>query len=121
MSLLIIALQLVIAFGLFNVWVLRFDKATAYRGGNATNMVEEFAVYGLPDSIRKLVGTLKLAGAGLLVLGVWVPALARYAAMMIAFLMLVAVLMHFRVADPLRKAVPAFIMLVLSTIVAAAR
>ena len=44
MSLLIIALQLVIAFGLFNVWVLRFDKATVYRGGNATNMVKEFAV-----------------------------------------------------------------------------
>jgi hypothetical protein len=35
--------------------------------------------------------------------------------------MLVAVLMHFRVSDPLRKAVPAFIMLLLSTIVALAR
>jgi hypothetical protein len=84
-------------------------------------MIEEFAVYGLPDSIRKLVGVLKLAGAALLVVGIWLPTLARYSAMMVAFLMLVAVLMHFRVSDPLRKAVPAFIMLLLSTIVALAR
>ena len=45
---LIMVLQLIIAVGLINVWLLRFKKATDYRGGDATNMKEEFIAYGLP-------------------------------------------------------------------------
>jgi hypothetical protein len=30
-----------------NVWLLRFNKATIYRGGDASNMIEEFLVYGI--------------------------------------------------------------------------
>ncbi len=40
--------QLIIALGILNVWLLRFNKATSYRGGAAKNMTEEFATYGLP-------------------------------------------------------------------------
>ena len=32
-----------------NVWLFRFGKATIYRGGDATNMTEEFAAYGLSE------------------------------------------------------------------------
>ena len=39
---LIMILQLVIAIGLINVWLFRFNKATEYRGGDAKNMKEEF-------------------------------------------------------------------------------
>ncbi len=39
-----------------NVWLFRFSKATIYRGGDATNMLEEFAAYGLSNSIAYLVG-----------------------------------------------------------------
>lgn len=42
-------IQLVIALGILNVWLLRFGKTTAWRGGAAKNMKEEFAVYGLPS------------------------------------------------------------------------
>jgi hypothetical protein len=40
--------QIVIALGLLNVWLLRAKRPTAYRGGDAQNMKEEFEAYGLP-------------------------------------------------------------------------
>ncbi len=110
-------LQLLIAFGIFNVWVVRFDKPTAFRGGNAQTMPEEFRVYGLSDTTRKLVGAVKLFLAILLVVGIWMPALAVWAASCMAFLMFVAVAMHAKVSDPVRKAVPALCMMILSLMV----
>lgn len=108
-----VMIQLFIALGIFNVWVIRFNKPTAFRGGNAQTMAEEFRVYGLSDEVRKVVGALKLGLAALLVVGIWVPAIAVMAASGMAFLMLVAVVMHAKVSDPLKKAVPAFCMMVL--------
>ena len=43
-----------------NVWLFRFGKATIYRGGDATNMTEEFAAYGLSETMVYLVGGLKI-------------------------------------------------------------
>ena len=34
-----------------NVWFFRFNQSTIYRGGNASNMIEEFAVYGLSETM----------------------------------------------------------------------
>ena len=112
-----ILIQLVIAFGIFNVWIVRCNKATPYRGGNACTMAEEFRVYGLSDSTRSVVGGLKLASAALLLLGIWFPPLAQLAAGVLAVLMLIAVFMHVKVADPVRKSIPAFTMFVLSVAV----
>jgi hypothetical protein len=109
-----VLIQLVIAFGIFNVWILRFNKATAWRGGNATTMAEEFRVYGLSDLTRTIVGALKLSSASLLLVGIWFPPVAQLAAGIIAVLMLAAVLMHFKVSDPVQKSLPAFSMFVLS-------
>ncbi len=53
-------LQIVLALGLLNVWLLRTGKATAYRGGAAKNLKEEFATYGLPPFMYYLVGGLKI-------------------------------------------------------------
>ena len=36
--------QWIIGLGVLNVWLLRSRRATAYRGGDATNMQKEFAV-----------------------------------------------------------------------------
>ena len=46
-----------------NVWLFRFGKATIYRGGDATNMTEEFAAYGLSETMVYLVGGLKILAA----------------------------------------------------------
>ena len=113
-----IAIQIVIALGILNVWILRFGKPTAWRGGAATNMREEFAAYGLPTWFMGLIGSLKVLLAALLVAGIWFPTLTRPAAAGMAVLMLGAIGMHIKVGDPLRKSLPAFCMFCLSLFVA---
>jgi len=57
----VLVLQVVVALGLLNVWLVRAGKPTSYRGGNAGTMREEFAHYGLPGWAMYVVGTLKVA------------------------------------------------------------
>ena len=72
--------QMIVALSIYNVWLLRSRRATNWRGGEAKNMREEFAVYGLPGWFMGVVGFLKLTFATLLLAGVWVPALTKPAA-----------------------------------------
>jgi len=115
---LITACQLIIALGIYNVWLVRANRATPYRGGAAKSMAEEFAVYGLPTWFMKVVMVLKLTCATLLVLGLWFPQLVELGAFGMVVLMTGAVLMHMKVKDDLKKTLPAATMLVLSLIVA---
>ena len=116
-----IVCQIVIALGIFNVWVLRRDRATAYRPEGATNLRDEFARYGFPDWVRKLVGTAKLSLAVLLLIGVFFTPIAAPAAAIMALLMISAIAAHVRVRDPLTKSMPAFLLLLLSTVVVVAQ
>lgn len=111
-------MQVVIALGIFNVWLLRSSIATNYRGGDAKNLREEFAAYGLPHWFMILIGTLKLSCAVALLVGLWLPVVTRPAAVTMAALMLGAVAMHVKVKDPPSKTVPASVMLALSIAVA---
>ena len=113
-----IVAQVIIALGIFNVWVLRYGEPTSYRGGSARNMREEFAAYGLPFGVMCLIGGLKVALAIALIVGIWVPALTRPAAIAMAVLMVGAIGMHIKARDPARKALPAGGMLALSILVA---
>ena len=79
--------QIVVGCGLLNVWLLRFNKATAYRGGSASSMLEEFAAYGLPAWSCYLVGFLKVASAFALLAGLLYPVLILPAASVVAALM----------------------------------
>ncbi|QOV88555.1 DoxX family protein [Humisphaera borealis] len=110
--------QVVIALGIFNVWVLRYGKPTAYRGGSARNMREEFAAYGLSYGVMCLIGGLKIALAIALVVGIWVPVLVMPAAIGMAVLMVGAIGMHVKAGDPPLKALPATCMLALSIVAA---
>lgn len=116
----VLVIQVIIALGIYNVWLLRFRKATEWRGGTAKNMKEEFEVYGLPSWFMGIVGFLKLLLATLLIVGVWYQPVVRPAAIGMIILMLGAISMHVRVNDPLKRFLPAFTMLVLSGIVALA-
>ena len=118
MDLVTTILQIIIALGIFNVWLLRFGKATEWRGGDARNMKEEFAVYGLPPWVMGIVGSLKVFLAACLIAGIWFPPVTRPAAAGMAVLMLGAVAMHFRVRDPVKRSLPALAMLVMSLLVA---
>lgn len=118
MQILVIVIQLIIALGILNVWLLRYRKETDFRGGEAKNLREEFEVYGLPPWFMKVVGFFKILFAVLLIVGIWVPTVTKPAAIGMAVLMLGAVSMHIKVKDPVKKALPAFSLLVLCLIVA---
>ncbi|HYW07423.1 MAG TPA: DoxX family protein, partial [Longimicrobium sp.] len=108
-----IILQAAAALGLLNVWLLRSSKPTAYRGGNAGSMAEEFAAYGLPAWFAYVIGALKIGAALALLVGIWIPSLVLPAAALICILMLGALAMHIKVGDPLGKSLPALGMLVI--------
>tara|TARA_B100000963_G_C22615827_1_gene667298 strand:- start:686 stop:1093 length:408 start_codon:yes stop_codon:yes gene_type:complete len=129
MNTLIIFLQLIIAFGLINVWLVRFNKATQYRGGSAKNMEEEFAAYGLPLWLMYAVGSLKIFIAAMLLISFWIlikPVesytelagnLLFYNLIVLAVLMVAALIMHVKIKDPIKKSYPALSILFMTALI----
>ena len=109
--------QLAVAVTVITVWTYRYDRETAWRGGDARSMKEEFDVYGLPAWVLSLTRVTKLSLAALLIVGVWMSEAAALGAAGMAAMMAVAVAMHVKVGDSARKSVPAFLMLVLCVVV----
>jgi hypothetical protein len=106
-----IILQVIAGLGLINVWLVRPRSATAYRGGSAKTLREEFDAYGLPEWCFYAVGASKIVAAVLLIVGIWVPQVVMPAALVVAALMVGALAMHVKVKDPVTKSVPALLML----------
>lgn len=95
----------------FNVWLLNMDQSSPYRGADAANLQAEFLAYGLSETIFYLIGGIKLMAALALFFGLRFKRTVVPAAQIIAVLMLGAITMHFKVADPLLKSLPAIGML----------
>ena len=110
--------QIIVGLGILNVWILRYNNSTAYRGGEAQNLREEFAAYGLPFWFMCVIGCLKIGFALALLIGVWIDVLTMPAAIGMAVLMAGAISMHIKVQDTPKKAMPATAMLALSIIAA---
>ena len=106
-------LQIVAGLGIFNVWLLRFGQDTEYRGGNASNMREEFVVYGLPTVALYIIGFLKIVSAIGLIVGIFLQSFVIPSAILLAALMIGAFGMHLKIKDPIKKSIPALIMLAL--------
>ena len=110
---LLLILNLIIALGIINVWLVRFQQETQWRGGEAKSLKEEFQVYGLPIWFMYIIGLLKLSLSILLIIGIWFPKISFYASLTMIMLMIGALLMHLKVNDPLKKSLPAFTIIVL--------
>jgi len=118
MDTLVMTLQIIIAIVIFAVWIFRPNLDTNYRAGDAKNIVEEFAVYGLPKWSVYVVGATKLTLALALIVGIWYTQLAQYAVMGMGILMVGALICHLKTRDdPLSRAAPASIMLVMCFLV----
>ncbi len=113
MELLKLILQIVVALGILNVWLLRAGMKTPYRGGQATNMREEFQVYGLPPVMMWVIGTLKVSLSLVLLGGIWFPFLTQPAAAGLGMLMAGAFLMHIKVKDSIKKTLPSIAVLLM--------
>lgn len=116
-------LQIVIAVTLLNVWLVRFHKATKYRGASAHNMKEEFAAYGLPAWFMYVVGFLKVSIAVVMIITLIKPTLMTIlgvpALWVLAVLMIGAIVMHVKLKDPLQKTLPALVVLLMALTVIA--
>ena len=110
-------LSIIVGLTVINVWLFRSGKATSYRGGNASSLMEEFEVYGLSDYFIA-IGVVKVGLAILLILSLYFKKLRLISASGIALMMIVAVYMHFSVGDELMKSMPASIMLLSCVIIA---
>ena len=110
-------LSVIVGLTVINVWLFRAGKSTSYRGGNASNLMEEFEVYGLGDFFMT-IGIIKVSLAVLLLLSIYFNKLKLISSLGIAIMMLVAVYMHFSVGDELIKSMPASVMLLSCLIIA---
>ena len=117
MEILKIILQLIVGLGILNVWLLRFNKKTVYRGGNAGSMKEEFKAYGLPETMIYIVGFIKVTFAIMLIAGIWVESLVDPAAIGMAVMMLGAIIMHLKIKDSFKQTLPALTLLVICGII----
>ena len=106
-------IQLILALGIYNVWIINYTKGSKYRGGNSTNMSEEFQAYGFRSWFMKIVGFSKLTLATLLIAGIWFPYLVEPSAFLIGTLMVGALFAHLKINEPFVKSIPALIMLIL--------
>ncbi len=108
--------QTAAALWIINVWTLRFNKDTGYRGGEAKNMKEEFAVYGLPEPAMYAVGATKVALASAMLVGNFVPRITRPASIGLAAFMVGAIGMHIKAGDSVKQYLPALSVFSLATI-----
>jgi hypothetical protein len=108
--------QTAAALWILNVWFNRFNKDTGYRGGNASNMKEEFEEYGLSETTMYAVGAAKVSLAGLMLVGHAAPRVVRPASIGLAMFMLGAIGMHIKVGDPVKRYLPALSVFSLSTV-----
>ena len=118
MDYLLIALQVIVALSILNVWLVQNKKPTQWRGGNATTIIEEFKVYGLPVWMCFVVGTLKILFAVGLLAAIWYPSFREPSALGLAALLLGSIVMHLKIKDPIKKSLPAFIFLTMCLYIA---
>ena len=114
----IIALKLIVGISILNVWLLQKNKATKWRGGNATTILEEFEVYGLSKQFCYIVGFLKVSFALLLLASLQFNSLTLVGSIGLAALLLGSVIMHIKIKDPLHKSFPASLFIVMSLLIA---
>jgi len=72
-----LVIQLILALGIYNVWIINYTKGSKYRGGKSNNMSEEFEAYGFKSWFMKFIGLSKLTLATLLIAGIWFPAFSK--------------------------------------------
>jgi|TARA_R110002033_G_scaffold26865_2_gene61518 hypothetical protein len=109
-----VAAKIIIFMSIINVWFIRFNKPTPWRGGDSKSMKEEFEIYRLSPAIMYIIGTIKVSLAVMLLISIWIKDLSTPAAGAMGIFMLGAIAMHFKADDPSIKSFPALILFLLS-------
>tara|TARA_R110001606_G_scaffold219254_1_gene367136 strand:+ start:501 stop:890 length:390 start_codon:yes stop_codon:yes gene_type:complete len=109
-----VAAKIIIFMSIINVWFIRFNKPTPWRGGDSKSMKEEFEIYRLSPAIMYIIGTIKVSLAVMLLISIWIKDLSTPAAGAMGIFTLGAIAMHFKADDPSIKSFPALILFLLS-------
>jgi len=104
-------LMVTVSLSILNVWLLRFGQASGFRGGSATDMLSEFAAYGLDATVMYGVGTIKVLAAITLLLGIRYSKLVFPALCTITVFMMAAIYFHVAIHDAWIKSLPAAFLL----------
>ncbi|WP_439153327.1 DoxX family protein [Winogradskyella sp.] len=113
----IVALKLIVALSILNVWLIQPKKKTKWRGGDATTIIEEFKAYGLSETFCYVVGFLKVGLALILLASLKFENLTLIGSIGLSLLLLGSIAMHVKIKDPLFKSFPAFLFIVLNLII----
>ena len=113
----IIALKLIVAISILNVWLIQPKKNTKWRGGDAKTIKEEFKVYGLSETVCYVIGFLKVSLALILLASLKFESLTLTGSIGLSLLLLGSIAMHFKIKDPLFKSFPAFLFVILNVII----
>ena len=108
MEKLVVVSQLIVAISVIIVWVFRRE-----------NIIVEFKKYGISDTIRDIVGALKISLATILILGIKYNEFLILSSLFMAFLMICAQYFHFKAKNPFNKFIPSLSLLILCLFIAA--
>ncbi|NND33435.1 MAG: DoxX family protein [Saprospiraceae bacterium] len=112
-----IILKLIISLGVLNVWLLRANQPSPWRGSNAASLKDEFEAYGLSQEMMKFIGGIKILLAVLILVSIVYQPLEKIGLIGMAAMMLGAIAMHIKINDPLKRSLPALTLLALTLIV----
>ena len=104
-------LLVVVSVTVITAWTYNINLDTTFRGGDATNMIEEFEAYGLNQTTMLVVGIFKVSCAIMLLFGLKYRKLILPAAGVMALFMIAAVYFHFSISDPIIPTAPSLLML----------
>ena len=111
LTIFIIALKAIVFFIITNVWLFRKNRLTPYRGGSAKTLKEEFSTYSLPSWSFYLIGFIKILCSVFILLSIWFKELEMISLMTLALIMCGSLAMHVKIKDPIKKSLPALLML----------
>lgn len=100
-STLVEILKIIVLVSIFFVWVIRYE-----------NIIKEFKEYGLPSWCRDLVGIMKLSCVLMIMNSNQQVVCAG--SIILAALMVVALIMHIKIKNPVAKMLPALALLIFS-------
>ena len=104
-------LVLTVSLTVLSVWTFRMNRSSVFRGGDASNMLDEFQAYGLSKETMIVVGIVKVIAALALLLGLRFKKLIAPAATVMAGFMVAAIYFHLSISDPVLPTAPSTLML----------
>lgn len=104
-------LIIIVSVTVITAWTYNINLDTTFRGGDATNMIEEFEAYGLNQTTMVVVGIFKVSCAIMLLFGLKYRKLILPAAGVMALFMIAAVYFHLSISDPIIPTAPSLLML----------